>query len=245
MPTYDFSGQVALVTGGGGGIGSAVCRRLASEGAAIAVHFRSSDGPAEAVAKTIEEDGGRAAAFKADLSDADEVSTLYDEIETRFGTPTIVVNTAGAITFASVAESEDDAFDKMVAANLQTAFLSCREAARRMGEGGRIINFSSVSVADAREGQALYAATKAAVEPLTKVLAKELGEKKITVNAIAPGATDTEMVPDDVRDMVPDMTPLGRIGQPADIAAAVAMLCSEDGGWITGQIIGVDGGLGA
>ncbi len=244
MPVYDFSGAVALVTGGSGGIGSAICRRLASEGAAVAVHFRSSDGPAKAVVSDIEANGGRAAAFQADLTDTEAVAGLYDEIEGRFGAPTIVVNAAGAVAAGPVAESEDADFDLMVAANLQTAFLSCREAARRMPSGGRIVNFSSISVADARAGQALYAATKAAVEPLTKVLAKELGERQITVNAVAPGATDTDMLVDEAREMAPDMTPLGRLGQPEDIAAAVAMLCSADGGWITGQIVGVNGGLG-
>ena len=131
-----------------------------------------------------------------------------------------------------------------VAVNYRSSEEAARKLARRIqSEGGRIVNLSSNAVRHPREGQAVYAASKAAIEPMTKVLAKELGERGITVNAVAPGATETDMMPDEAREVAPQMTALGRLGQPEDIAGAVALLCSDDAGWITGQVVGVDGGL--
>ena len=155
----------------------------------------------------------------------------------------IVVNNAGVVLDAPLSDTEEADFENVIGANVRGVFLVCREAARRMDAGGHIVNLSSNAVRHPREGQAVYAASKAAIEPMTKVLAKELGERGITVNAVAPGATETDMMPEEAREVAPQMTALGRLGQPEDIAGAVALLCSDDASWITGQVVGVDGGL--
>jgi 3-oxoacyl-[acyl-carrier protein] reductase len=240
----DLSGTVALVTGSSRGIGAGIAERLASDGAAVAVNYRSSEEAARNLARRIQSEGGRAEALQADVSQAGDVRQLFEETEERFGaSPSIVVNNAGVVLDAPLSDTEEADFENVIGANVRGVFLVCREAARRMDAGGRIVNLSSNAVRHPREGQAVYAASKAAIEPMTKVLAKELGEREITVNAVAPGATETDMMPEEAREVAPQMTALGRLGQPEDIAGAVALLCSDDAGWITGQVVGVDGGL--
>jgi 3-oxoacyl-[acyl-carrier protein] reductase len=241
------SQQVAIVTGSSRGIGAAVAQRLADDGFAIVINYSGSAAPAEALAQQIVQNGGRALAIQADVSDAQAVRAMFDAAETAFGGIDVLVNNAGVMATTSIAETDDATFDRQIAINLKGSFNTLREAAKRLRQGGRIINFSSSVVGMLQPGYGVYAATKAGVEAMTSVLAKELRGRNITVNAIAPGPTATDLFlngkPQEVVDRLAKLAPLERLGQPQDIAATVAFLAGADGGWINGQTLRANGGI--
>jgi 3-oxoacyl-[acyl-carrier protein] reductase len=239
--------RVTIVTGASRGIGAAVAERLARDGFALVVNYSGDPAPAESVVRSIEAAGGRALAAKADVSDPDAVRHLFETAESAFGGVDVLVNNAGIMTLANLADVEDAAFDRLIAVNLKGTFNTLREAARRLRDGGRIINFSSSVVGLLQPTYGVYAATKAGVEALTAVLAKELRGRNITVNAIAPGPTATDLFlsgkPPELVDRLAKLAPLERLGEPADIAAAVAFLAGPDGAWINGQTLRANGGI--
>jgi 3-oxoacyl-[acyl-carrier protein] reductase len=239
--------KVALVTGASRGIGAAVAERLARDGFKVVVNYGGDAASAEALVRSIEQAGGQAVAARADVSDAAAVRHLFDAAETAFGGVDVLVNNAGIMSLAPIAETDDASFDRHIAVNLRGTFNTLREAARRMREGGRIINFSSSVVGLLMPGYAVYAATKAGVEAMTGVLARELRGRGITVNSVAPGPTATRLFlegksPESI-DHLAKLSPLERLGQPADIAAVVSFLAGPDGGWVNGQTLRANGGI--
>ena len=239
--------KVALVTGASRGIGAAIAQRLASDGFTVIVNYAENAAPAEALVRTIEQAGGHALAAKADVSDAADVRRLFDAAETAFGGVDVLVNNAGIMSLASIADADDASFDRQIAVNLKGTFNTLREAATRLRAGGRIINFSSSVVALLQPTYAVYAATKAGVEAMTSVFAKELRGRDITVNAVAPGPTATDLFlkgkPQEVVDRLAKLAPLERLGEPSDIANTVAFLAGPDGGWVNGQVLRANGGI--
>jgi 3-oxoacyl-[acyl-carrier protein] reductase len=238
-----LDGKIAIVTGASQGIGRAIARRLAQDGAAVALIDIKDDGKAFATVSDIERGGGRALAIAADVSDRAAVHAFFDVVIERWGEPHIVVANAGVNVTRRVVEATEADFDRIFSVNARGTFFVLQEAAMRVAAGGRIVAISTNMTLQTRPGIALYAGSKAAVEQFVRVLARELGERKITVNAVAPGPTDTEMVSQLSRDTAPAATPLGRLGDPEDIADVVAFLSSEDARWVNGQIIGVNGGV--
>ena len=243
----DTDGRTAIVTGASRGIGAAVAERLARDGFAVVINYAGDAAPADALVRKIEEARGRALAARADVSDPQAVRRLFDAAEAAFGAVDVLVNNAGIMTLANVADTDDAAFDRLVAVNLKGTFNTLREAASRLRAGGRIINFSSSVTGLLQPTYAVYAATKAGVEAMTSVLAKELRGRNITVNAIAPGPTATDLFlhgkPQEVIDRLAALAPLERLGRPEDIAAAVAFLAGPDGAWINGQTLRANGGI--
>ncbi|HEX9064256.1 MAG TPA: SDR family oxidoreductase [Streptosporangiaceae bacterium] len=242
-------GKTALVTGGSRGIGRAIAERLAAEGASVVFSFLAAEREAAEVTAGVSAAGGVAHAVRADLGDPETALRLYDEAERLIGPLDILVNNAGVAPQGLIADLTGEDFDAVVRVNLTSPFMLIQQAARRMRSGGRIVNISTMNTVLAGPGMAPYAASKAGLELLGKVAAFELGSRQITVNAVLPGATDTDLWrqnnPDESSwSAVTQMTALGRIGQPADVAAVVAMLAGPDGRWITGQCIRASGGLG-
>ena len=241
------SNKVAIVTGAARGIGAAIAERLGADGFTVVVNYAGSAAEAEAVVGRIEAKGGKAIAAQADVSDAAAVARMFDAAQAAFGGVDVLVNNAGIMKLASIADSDDALFESQIAVNLRGSFNTLREAAKRLREGGRIVNLSSSVVGLYQPGYAVYAATKAAVEAMTHVLVKELRGRNITVNAIAPGPTATALFldgkPQSVIDTLTKLAPLERLGQPEDIAAAVAFLAGPDGGWINGQVLRANGGI--
>ena len=239
--------QVALVTGASRGIGAAIAKRLARDGFTVIVNYTESAEPAEALVRTIQQAGGQALAAKADVSNPTDVRRLFDAAEAAFGGVDVLVNNAGIMNLANIADADDASFDRQIAVNLKGTFNTLREAATRLRSGGRIVNFSSSVVALLQPGYAIYAATKAGVEAMTSVFAKELRGRHITVNAIAPGPTATDLFlkgkSDELVDRLSKLAPLERLGQPEDIANTVAFLAGPDAGWINGQILRANGGI--
>ncbi len=243
----EMTSRCAIVTGASRGIGAAIATRLARDGIAVAVNFSGDPTPAQAVVDAIGAAGGRAIAVKADVRDPAAVRALFEEAENAFGGVDILVNNAGIMRLATIAEADDALFDQQVAINLKGVFNGLREAATRLREGGRIINFSSSVVGLYPPTYAIYAATKAAVEAMTHVMSKELRGRNITVNAIAPGPTATDLFLDgksrEAIDQLAKQPPLERLGEPEDIANAVAFLVGPDGAWINGQVLRANGGI--
>ena len=239
--------KVAIVTGASGGIGTAVSERLARDGYTVVVNYSGNTATAEALVRKIEAAGGRAISAQANVADAAAVARMFDAAEAAFGGVDILINTAGIMDLATVADSDDALFDKTIAINLKGTFNTLREAAQRMRNGGRIVNFSSSVTTLLQPTYGVYAATKAAVEAMTAVLTKELRGRDITVNAIAPGPVATKLFldgkPQAAIDAMAKAAPLGRLGQPDDIAAAVAFLVGPDGGWVNGQVLRANGGI--
>ncbi|WHO74453.1 SDR family oxidoreductase [Rhizobium sp. BT03] len=241
------NGKVALVTGASRGIGAAVAKRLAKDGFTVVINYAGNAAPAEELAREIEQAGGKALTEKADVSDAQAVRRMFDAAQTAFGGVDVLVNNAGIMMLSSLAEADDANFDRQIAVNLKGTFNTLKEAARRLRDGGRIINFSTSVVGLKLETYGVYAATKAAVETLTAIMAKEMRGRNITVNAIAPGPVATDLFlngkSEELVARMAKMNPLERLGTPKDIAAAVAFLAGPDGGWINGQTLRANGGM--
>jgi 3-oxoacyl-[acyl-carrier protein] reductase len=242
-----LSGKAALVTGSSRGIGAATALRLARDGFAIAVNYQGNARQAAAVVEQIHESGGRAIAVQADVSNAAAVAKLFDAAVQEFGGIDVVVSNAGVMRLAPIRDMSDGDFENMMAVNLKGSFFVLREAARRVRESGRIIALSSSITQLRSPAYGPYAATKSAQEILVNVLAKELAGRMISVNAVAPGVTNTPLFtegksPQQIAGFA-DRTPHKRLGEPADIADVIAMLCSRDGQWINGQTVFANGGL--
>jgi 3-oxoacyl-[acyl-carrier protein] reductase len=245
-----LAGKVAIVTGASKGIGAAIAKTLADEGAAVIVNYASSKAEAERVVAEIVGNGGKAVAVQADVSKKADIDRLFTEAGAAFGRLDILVNNAGIYEFAPLENVTAEHFHKMFDLNVLGLILASQEAVKHFGsEGGSIINISSVVATAALPNVSVYSATKAAVDAVTKSLAKELGARKIRVNAVNPGMVETEgthaagITDSDFRKQTESQTPLGRIGQPQDIAPAVAFLASPAAGWITGETLYISGGL--
>jgi 3-oxoacyl-[acyl-carrier protein] reductase len=239
--------KVAIVTGASRGIGAAIAERLASDGFTVVINYSGNAAPAEELARKIEAKRGKALTAKADVSDAQAVRQMFDAAEAAFGGVDVLVNNAGIMTLSKLADADDASFDRQIAVNLKGTFNTLREAAKRLRDGGRIVNFSTSLVGLKLETYAVYAATKAAVETLTAIMSKEMRGRSITVNAVAPGPTTTDLFlkgkSDELIERMAKMNPLERLGSPEDIAASVAFLVGPDGGWINGQVLRANGGI--
>jgi 3-oxoacyl-[acyl-carrier protein] reductase len=243
-----FQDKVAVVTGASRGIGRAIAERLAGEGAKVVVNHRASAGQAEEVVLAIREQGGDAIAIQADVSDFQQAFDLIQSAVNEYGRIDILVNNAGTTRDTLLMMMKEADWDLVVDTNLKSVFNCCKAVARGMvrQRSGRIVNITSVAGLAGNAGQTNYAASKAGVVGFTKSLAKELGSRGITVNAVAPGFVPTALtndLPDDLKQAAIEMTPLGRFGQPEEVAAAVAYFASDEAGFITGQVLSVDGGL--
>ncbi|HTU91913.1 MAG TPA: glucose 1-dehydrogenase [Gemmataceae bacterium] len=245
-----LEGQVAVVTGASKGIGAAIAEHLAAAGAAVAVNYASSRAGAEAVVKRIQQTGGKAVAVQADVSKLEDVRRLFAETMKAFGKLDILVNNAGIYEFAPLETIGAEHFHKQFDLNVLGLLLTTQEAVKHFGpSGGSIVNISSVVATLAPPNASVYSATKAAVNAITRSLAQELGPRQIRVNAVNPGVIETEglhaagISGSDFERHLVAQTPLGRIGQPQDIAPAVVFLASPDSGWTTGETLYISGGL--
>jgi len=241
------SRPVAIVTGAARGIGAAIAERLAKDGFAVAINYASSAGAADALVAKIEAEGGRAIAVRADIAKPADVRALFDTTAARLGTPNVLVNNAGIMKTATIAGFADAVYDETFDTNVRGTLNTMREAAEKLADGGRVINFSTTALALNLPAYGLYNASKAAVEALTRVFAKELRGRNVTVNAVAPGPVATELflqgkTEEQVRHFA-SMPPLQRLGEPADIAAVVSFLAGPDSGWVNGQTLRANGGL--
>lgn len=244
-----LKGKVAIVTGASRGIGRSIALKLGKLGASVVVNYAKNSELAKEVESEIMKMGGQATLARADMRNIDEITALFDSAIEKFDAVNILVNNAGTILYKKVEEVTEDEFDNIFACNVKGLFFACQQAAKKMADGGKIINISSSVTKLMMPTYGPYAATKGAVEQLTKVLAKELGYKRIAVNSILPGPTDTELFrqgkTDEQISHLGSMAVFGRIGTPDDIANAVALLVTEEAGWITGQNICVNGGFAA
>jgi 3-oxoacyl-[acyl-carrier protein] reductase len=245
-----LKGKVAIVTGASKGIGASIAKHLAAEGATVVVNYSSSKEGADRVVAEITAKGGRALAVQANIANQADIQRLFAETKKAFGQLDILVNNAGIYEFAPIGDVTPAHFHKMFDLNVLGLLLASQEATKYFGSaGGSIINISSVASTLTSPTASVYSATKAAVDAVTKSLAKELGPRRIRVNSINPGMVETEGVhaagiaAGDFRKQMEAMTPLGRIGQPADIAPAAVFLASADSGWITGETLFISGGL--
>jgi 3-oxoacyl-[acyl-carrier protein] reductase len=245
-----LQGKVAIVTGASKGIGAAIAKDLAAEGASVAVNYSSSREGAERTVKEIERKGGKAVAIQANVAKKDEIKRLFAETKKAFGRLDVLVNNAGIYEFAPLADVTPEHFHKMVDLNVLGLLLASQEAVNYFGpDGGSIINISSVVSTYGVPTAVVYCATKAAVDAVTRTLAKELGPRKIRVNSINPGIVETEGVhaagiaESDLRRQTEKQTPLGRIGQPEDISPAAVYLASGDSAWVTGETLYISGGF--
>ena len=245
-----LAGKVAIVTGASKGIGASIAKHLAAEGASVAVNYASSAKDAESVVAAIKRDGGKAFAVQANIANPAEIERLFVETKKQFGQLDILVNNAGIYEFAPIENITPDHFHKMFDLNVLGLILASQQAVKHFGaEGGSIVNISSVVATSAPPSASVYSATKAAVDAVTRSLAQELGPKKIRVNSINPGMIETEGVTSsglasgDFRTAYESRTPLGRIGQPQDIAPAAVFLASSDAAWITGETFYISGGF--
>jgi 3-oxoacyl-[acyl-carrier protein] reductase len=249
MSTKKLQGKVAVVTGASKGIGASIAKHLAAEGAGVVVNYASSRDAAEKVVAEIEAAGGKAVAAHGDLSKQEDVTRLFAETKAAFGKVDILVNNAGIYGFAPLEQIDADHFHRHFDLNVLGLLLATKEAVALFPEGGgNVINISSVVSTGAFPGAAVYSATKGAVDAITRALAAELGSRGIRVNAINPGMVETEgthtagISGSDMQKQVEAVTPLGRIGQPQDIAGAAVFLASADSSWITGQTLQIAGG---
>lgn len=239
--------KVALVTGASRGIGAHVAQRLACDGFKVVVNYAHGAGSARDVADRIAAEGGEAIVVQADISDPAEVAAMFDAAEQSFGGIDVAVNNAGIMRLAPIVDFSDDAFDQTIAINLKGTFNVAREAGKRLRTGGRIINLSTSVIGMRLPTYGVYVATKAAVEGLTQVLAQEMRGRSITVNAVAPGPTATDLFLEgkspELIDRMSKMNPLERLGQPEDIARVVSFLAGPDGAWVNGQTLRANGGM--
>jgi 3-oxoacyl-[acyl-carrier protein] reductase len=244
-----LTGKTAVVTGASKGIGAAIAEHLAAEGAAVVVNYASSKEGAERVVAKIKSAGGKAVAVQADLSKPADIRRLFDETKKAFGKLDVLVNNAGVYEFIPLEGVTPENFHRMFDLNVLGLLLATQEAAKLFGPGGgSVINISSIAATARLATASIYSGTKAAVDAITRSLAAELGPKKIRVNSINPGMVETEGVQalgiheSDFRKQVEAQTPLGRIGQPRDIAPAVLFLASDDSSWISGETLYIAGG---
>jgi 3-oxoacyl-[acyl-carrier protein] reductase len=239
--------RTAIVTGASRGIGAAIAGRLAADGFKVVINYAGRAQEAEAQAAAIRDAGGVATAIRADVSDPAAMRSLFDTAEGTYGGVDVLVNNAGIMQLASIAETSDELFDRHIAINLKGVFNGMREAARRLRSGGRIISFSSSVVGLYQPTYGVYAATKGGVEALTHVLANEMRGRNITVNVVAPGPTGTDLFlagkSHELVQRLSMLAPLERLGQPTDIAAVVSFLAGPDGAWVNGQVLRVNGGI--
>jgi 3-oxoacyl-[acyl-carrier protein] reductase len=244
-----LSGRVAVITGASKGIGAAIAEQLAREGAAVVVNYASSAAQAEAVVKKIQAAGGKAKAVRADVSKREEAKNLIAAAVAEFGKLDILVNNAGTYEFVPLAEVTEEHFDHTFNLDVKGVLFATQAAANAFdGNGGSVVNISSLASIAGAATASVYSAAKAAVDSMTRTLAAELGPKKIRVNSVLPGLVETEGTAnmknfEQFRDMMIPRTPLGRVGTPNDIAGVVAFLVSDDAAWITGQMIQAAGGL--
>ena len=241
--------RTAIVTGASRGIGAASAQRLAQDGLRGVVNYAGRAADAQTVVQAITDAGGQAIAVQADVADPAAVARLFDQALQAFGSVDVLVNNAGVMPsqLPTLANTDDATFDQLLAINLKGSFNTLREAARRMADGGRIVNFSTSVIGLALPGYAVYAATKSAVETMTNILAKELRGRQITVNAVAPGPTATALFLDgktpELVERLAQANPMGRLGTPEDIASVVAFLAGPDGAWVNGQTLRANGGM--
>ena len=246
----DLKGKVAVVTGASKGIGASIAKALSAAGAAVAVNYASDKKGADSLVAAITAKGGKAIAVKGDVGKSADMERLFDEASKAFGRLDILVNNAGIYKFAPIEQVTEEEFSHQFNINVLGTLLAIREAVKHFGpDGGSVINMSSVASLKALPAAAIYSATKSAVDSLTRVLAAELGPRKIRVNAIAPGLIETEgthsagVIGSDFEKNSLADTPLGRVGQPDDIASVAVFLASDDSGWITGERLMASGGL--
>jgi 3-oxoacyl-[acyl-carrier protein] reductase len=241
------STKIAIVTGASRGIGAAIAARLGEEGYTVVVNYATTADAAAAVAGRIEAKGGTAVTIRADVADAAQVARMFDRVEAEFGGIDVLINNAGMMQLAPIAGAEASDVDRQIDINLKGSLNTMREAAARLRSGGRIVNLSTSVLGLNLETYGVYAATKAAVETLTRILSKELRGREITVNAVAPGPTATDLFlngkSDDLVARMAKMNPLERLGTAKDIAAAVSFLVGPDGAWINGQVLRANGGM--
>ncbi|MFE9705427.1 SDR family NAD(P)-dependent oxidoreductase [Streptomyces sp. NPDC005930] len=240
--------RTAVVTGGSRGIGRAIVERLCRDGADVVFNYSAGEEAADDVVRTVQANGGKVRAMRLDLREPDAAERLMESAQAHLGSLDVLVNNAAtSFTPAPLAETEAEVFDGVMAANTRSVFLTMRYAARRMRDGGRIVNISTMNTVRPVPGIGPYAASKGAIEQLTAVAARELGPRGITVNTVSPGATDTDLLrgtnPPEALQAVVGRTPLGRLGQPSDVADVVAFLVGPGGAWITGQNLRATGGL--
>jgi 3-oxoacyl-[acyl-carrier protein] reductase len=245
-----LTNKVAVVTGASKGIGAGIAKALADEGASVVVNYATSRRDADTVVADITSKGGQAVAIQGDVSKSVDVERLFDNTNDAFGRVDILVNNAGIYRFAPIETVTEDEFHQHFNINVLGVLLATKEAIKHFTpEGGSIINFSTTVTRNPPPGTSLYIASKSAIEALTRVFAKELGSRKIRVNAISPGEVETEgtrsagIVGSDFEKQMLQQTPLGRVGQPDDIAPVAVFLASDDARWVTGEIIAVSGGL--
>jgi 3-oxoacyl-[acyl-carrier protein] reductase len=240
--------KIALITGASRGIGAAIAKRLAQDDFHVVINYASNSAEAQALASSLNQAGGRAITIQADVSQSAQVQAMFHTVEQQLGPIDVLVNNAGILNTMPLAHTSDELYAKCFAINTQGVFNTLREAATRLNDGGRIINLSSTTLALNHPGYAIYNGTKAAVEAFTRVFAKELRGRGITVNAVAPGPVATDLFlqgkTDEQIQTFTHLPPLERLGQPQDIAHVVAFLASPEGGWINGQVLRANGGIG-
>ncbi|WP_253938731.1 SDR family oxidoreductase [Hahella sp. HN01] len=238
--------RTAIVTGAARGIGAEIARQLAQDGFQVVINYSRSAADAEKVANTIRENGGRALVAQGDVSSAADMARLFDEAEAHFGIVDVLVNNAGVTKMGMLAQVSDEDFNNIMAVNLTGAFHGMREGANRIRDNGRIINLSTSIIGNYIPACGLYAASKAAVEAMTHTLAKELGPRGVTVNAVAPGPVGTELLfkerSQEMIDRLIRDIPMGRLGEPDDIAKVVSFLAGPQSSWVSGQVIKANGG---
>ena len=242
----NLEGKVAIITGASRGIGSAIAKQLSALGAKVVVNYSNNAIKAEEVVEEITKSGEQAVAIKADVSNIKDVERLFSETITKFGKVDILVNNAGVILYKLLSDVTEEEFDKLFNINVKGTYFACQQAMKHMEDNGRIINFSTSVVGSMFPTYSVYAATKGAVEQITRQLAKEFGPKKITINAVAPGPINTELFnvgkTDDQIEAIRQMNSFGRIGEPDDIANTIEFLVSDKAQWITGQTLRINGG---
>ncbi|BAU10889.1 short-chain dehydrogenase/reductase SDR [Leptolyngbya sp. NIES-3755] len=243
----NLTGKVAIVTGSSRGIGSVIAKDLAAQGCSLIINYAGNESAASTVVSEITESGGAAIAVRANVGNAEEVKALFDRAIAQYGKVDILINNAGINVYKLVKDTTEEDFDRIFQINVKGVFLTLREAATRLENNGRIINFSTSVTRLMMPTYGAYSATKAAVEQLTRVFAKEIGSRGVTVNSVSPGPTNTELFlegkNEETIQRLASMAALGRIGEPEDISRVVLFLVGDSAAWVTGQNIGVNGGF--